>query len=313
MGARGNSLTGTIVDGRGQPVPFAWVAIGTDEDSRESISGTLQIPGDAQRSKVMDLEGILLRADASGRFATHEVPSGFVLIVARESGRNASLVGTHHYWQTAGLKADIQVILYRGATVFGVVKDSTGKPIPHLTVEVEWEGLPELGQFEDDLGPFVSDRFVTTNEQGEYAIEGLLAGDVDLQLTGQRRRLNRTETILISGQRFRWDPVVKRIASLEVQLSDEQGRKLEGWGIEASGTRRDRNDGISRYLTTDVHGKRILRHLDPNETYMIRLFAPLANEVFARRPITIRTDVRGDQGILQIVLTNDEMSGQKTK
>ncbi len=313
LGAKGHSLKGSVTGPQGQPVPFAWLAIGTDEDSRESTEGSQQAPGDAKRSKYMDLEGLLLRADASGFFECNEVPAGFVLIVARGPGTQSTLIGTHHYWHGFGLEEQVQLTLHPGAQAFGVIKDVTGRPIPHMKIEAQWEGLPELGSFDHDMGGFVGDRFSISNERGEYRVTGLFAGDVDLRVQGKRRKLLRSETHITIGQQFRWDPVIDEIASLRIVLTDHSNLPLVGWALQVTNAPEGHIDGSFWSHFTNALGELTIFDLEPNKTYTVRLYAPLENGSFCATPSALRKNIRIDQGVLRIALTYDELPEQETK
>jgi hypothetical protein len=76
LGAVGHLVRGRVVDAEGRGVPRARLAFGVDEDAREAHHGSTLTPSERGTQKAMDLEGILVDADADGRFETREVPAG---------------------------------------------------------------------------------------------------------------------------------------------------------------------------------------------------------------------------------------------
>ncbi len=306
MGARGQTLRGRIVDEHGQGVAHAWLVLGVDEDARDALEGSTEVPSDQNAFKAMDLEGILVRADNRGRFACREVPAGFVLVIAREPGISGAGVGHTHLWMPQGGEMETVVALHTGAMVHGVVRDVTGKPVPGVQVEVEWEGSHVLGQLEDDLGPFVSDRSVMTDEDGTYRLPDLVEGDYDLRVRGGRRTLLRAETELTQAQAFRWDPVVEEITNLSVTLRSDAGEPLVGWFVTLSTAQETHIDWNFLGRTTGADGHLMVLDLKPEELYRLQVFGPNDRGHYTMLAAAQREGVRGDQGAITVMLTAEE-------
>lgn len=308
MGARGQTLRGRIVDEHGQGVAHAWLVLGVDEDARDALEGSSEVPAESQRFKAMDLEGILVRADARGHFVCDEVPAGFVLVIAREPGNSSEMVGHTHLWMPQGGEMQVVVALQPGAAVHGVVRDVRGEPVAGVQVEVEWEGSKLLGQLEDDLGPFVSDRSVLTAEDGTYRLPGLVEGDYDLRVRGGRRTLLRAETELTRAQSFRWDPVVEEITNLSVELRSEDGEPLVGWFVTLNTAQETHIDWNFLGRTTGADGHLMVLDLKPEELYRLQVFGPNDHGHYTMLAAAQREGVRGDQGTITVTLTADEQS-----
>ncbi len=308
MGARGQTLRGSVVDEHGQRVPHAWLVVGVDEDARESLEGSTEVPSDQRSMKAMDLEGILVRADERGSFETHEVPAGFVLVIAREPDFDGERVGHTHFWMPLGGEWETVLAMQKGALVHGVVRDRSAKPVAGVQVEVEWEGSHVLGQLEDELGPFVSDRKVWTAEDGSYRLPGLVPGDYDLRVRGGRRTLLQLETELTRAQTFRWDPVVDEVTNLEVDLRSFDGQPLVGWFVEVRGATDVHLDWNLIDRTTHEDGRTRVLDLRPEETYRLRVFGPNDQGLYTSLAAAQRADIRGDLGSVTVTLTADEQN-----
>jgi len=274
MGARGQRLRGRVLDPEGQPVPFAFVAFGVDEDAREELEGSDEEPAAEERGKAMDLEGILLRADAAGRFDSREVPGGWALVLARPADSASELLAHGTLWVVAGEENEVELRLLRGGVVEGVVRDAAGQPVAGVEVEAEWEGTPRLGQMEDDVGPRMSDRFTRSAEDGSYRLAGLLAGDYDLRVNGERTELARTERLIGEAEVVRWDPVVEAHAFLALRLIGPDGEPLVGWHAQAKPRLEGGMDGSFFRQRSDDGGRMRLLDLEGGQPHAVFFYAP---------------------------------------
>lgn len=308
MGAKGHRLRGRVLDEGGRAVPHAWVLVGVDEDAREELRGSKRMPSSEERRKPMDLEGVLLRANEEGRFESDEVPAGYVLVVARPAASRAEEIGHATLWVRFGQEEEVVVRLRRGASVEGVVRDAQGRPVPGVQVEAEWEGTPFLGQMEDDLGPFISDRRHMTDEAGTFKLSGLLPGDYDLRVEGLREELAQSEREIGEGEVVRWNPVVEAHAHQTVRLLDAGGEPLVGWMVSANERAGERPDWSFLRQVTDAAGQIRLLDLQEERSYEIGVYAPDSEQRFNLMAATIRSDWQPSEQELVIQLTRDELS-----
>ncbi len=313
MGAKGHVLKGQVRLANGKPAPYAWIGIGVDEDARDAMEGSLSVPSEEERRKPMDLEGILLRADENGHFESDEIPAGYVLILAREQDPAGGQIGASRLWMTFGGSLQAEVQLKQGAQVRGVIRDKQGRPVANTRVNAEWEGSNLLGQMEDDIGPFVSDRETYTAGDGSYVLPGLLEGDYDLVAGLQFDKLDRQEVVLIPGQTFDWSPVVETAWKLNVLLTDAQGRPLSGWKVGVVQNRRDSVGWGAMDQSTDSQGKIEIANLDKDANYELRVFAPTPKNALMQIPCAIREGAFSAEELMQVRLLSAESNLAQVK
>ena len=306
LGALGHVLRGRVVREDGSPEPHAWIAIGVDEDARRSLAGSRRDPLVDASHKNLDRAGFFVRADGEGRFATDEVPAGHVVVLARPVG-GGELVAWEALWVRAGEEHEVLLGLRPGARVHGTLRDPEGRPLPGLRVEAEWEGTPELGQMEDDLGPWFTDPRTVSDADGAFELTGLLPGEHDLRVRGARDELAREERELAAGESVAWDPVIVRHGKLRVRLFGPDGRPLVGWGIVAS----DRPRGAeqdARRQRSDAEGRCSLADVAPGPLH-VRLWAPGPDGAIDERalPAVLRSDVLCGEEELELRLAPEEL------
>ncbi|TDJ69596.1 MAG: sigma-70 family RNA polymerase sigma factor [Planctomycetota bacterium] len=230
LGARGNRLSGRVVDERGHPVPHALVSIAVDEDAREDGRSSFERYRSKDRPRAPDLETFAVRADERGYYATDEVPMGTVVVFARalaEDGRAGILLA-----EIAAGDNLLDIVLAPGAVVAGELRDDSGEPIGDVEVEAEWSGSLELGQTEDEFGDLLSDVRTRTRADGGFELAALLPGAQNLivRLPGGDEVL-RERVTLAAGEILRWDPVIERHAEVSVMVLDPLGEPLAGWSL----------------------------------------------------------------------------------
>ena len=306
MGARGHRVSGQVIDVDGNPAPRAWIAIGIDEDAREELRGSNVQPILDERKKALDLEALLLRADDNGHFDSREVPAGYVLVLARPVDQNSDQVGSETLWIRYGTEEELTIQLRPGAVIEGTARDTDGKPLAGLKIEAEWEGTQALGQMEDDIGPWISDRRCVTAEDGSFRLAGLLAGDYDLRMSGRQDRFLREERLIAEQEFIQWNPVIDPLAELNVRVVGANGNPLAGWVVCLSSPDRDFIDWKYWQTHTDKDGRRRLQDLHRDTRYTLTLYPPDSENRFATIPAATRTDVSPGTEELKIQLTSSE-------
>jgi RNA polymerase sigma-70 factor (ECF subfamily) len=306
LGADGHRLRGRVLDAAGEPAPYAWVAIGVDEDAREEPGGSTR-GADETRRKALDREAFFLRADEHGAFDSDEVPGGHVVVIARPFESVSDQVGWETLWMRPGGQDELVVTLGTGAEMTGVVRDGRGAPVPDVELFLEWEGTPLLGQMEDDLGPWMSDRRARSREDGSYRLAGLLPGDYDLRVVGLREVLLHEERVIAAGAAVVWNPVIETSAPLQVRLVDPDGAPLAGWVIGVTEWEGERVSEAFFAERTDAHGRRTLGQVPADQPIWLSAFAPAPDGSIVRLPAAVRSRVVPTGGELEVRLLPDEM------
>ena len=314
LGARGHALTGTVLGPDGSPEAHALVAVTVDEDARDSIEGLPIEDPEAAPPKAPDTEAFYLRADAAGRFSSDEVPGGRAVVLARPRDTSSPHVGWAVVFVAPGITSEVAVHLAPGAEVHGTVRNENGDPLANVEVEAEWEGTPELGQTEDDLGPLFADRRTRTADDGSYRLVGLLPGETDLRIlfeSGDRAADH--DTSISPGEVLPWNPTLAVRDDLALELGGPDGSPLTGWRVGSTtsyGRVRWRDIGPA----TDSRGCTTLRDLEVR-AYQITLHAPTnrsdvesANELmYTSLPTYVVDDVVPGPEVVKIRLPADAL------
>ncbi len=143
----GGTVTGAVVDGKGQPVSGAMVRAAAD-------------------AREMDAPPMGLTSDGDGRFTLYDVRPGLYVVEARAAGHPPGNVSDVRV--TAGATTDVGTLRLRsGGVLQGTVKDAAAEPIAGASVRVE----------ADSYGPGLQTQ---TDAAGAFQISGLSAGRVDV-------------------------------------------------------------------------------------------------------------------------------------
>jgi len=277
VGARGNRLTGRVVDGQGNPQPHARIALAVEEDTRED--GVSRLNRNPERTKPADLELFSIRADEDGLFDTDELPAGNATYFARTVGAEP-LVAVGPLEVTPGIEHRLDIVVGPGASVFGIVTDTSGEPMRGFTVRTEWRGSPVLGAPEHDLGMLLTGESAVTAEDGAFQVFGLLPGEHDVELVHPSgKTLAHERPTLARGGLFRWMPRVERLTNVVVQVLGPAGEALEGWGVGLCSypsslqyQRSEHEEGFAPDAT-DADGRYTFRNVRPR-AWIVTAHAP---------------------------------------
>ena len=317
LGALGHRLNGVVIDAEGLPVPKALIAIGVDEDARESRSGSTRTPGDGLSRKPLDRETILLRADEDGAFETDQVPGGHAVVFARPPlhPQTSSLpagIGVTEVWIGSDNQAQsIVVQLEAGSEIFGILRDERGQALAGYRIESSWEGTPQLGQLEDDLAPRIATQSTVSHADGSFRLLGLLAGDHDLVISSHGRELLKHERFGVGhNSEHEWNPVIASTTSLSIRLLDPQGQPLPNWAVSPSQLARFGEKQLAR---TNQNGELKLAALTPYQPVNLILFAPLPGGSLHELAATTRHGIYPQSRVYEIRLNPDEMPTASTR
>jgi hypothetical protein len=143
----GGTVTGAVVDGKGQPVSGAMVRAAPEGEADSWAAG--------------------LASDGDGRFTLYDVRPGRYVVDARAAGYAPGNVSGVRV--SAGQSTDVGTLKLRsGGLLQGTVTDSANEPIAGASIRVE------TGSF---MGPGDSTQ---TDAAGAFQIAGLAAGRVDV-------------------------------------------------------------------------------------------------------------------------------------
>jgi RNA polymerase sigma-70 factor (ECF subfamily) len=225
---RGGALAGRVLDPQGQPIAGAQVLI--DSEGTSSLS-------DAEGRTVSSAPPQRVQTDRDGRFALANLAARRVPVAVRHSefapwrGEAAVL---------AGQTAELEIELERGAVLEGVVRNSAGEPAPGVQI-----GVGEYGGFTSST--------TRSDERGEFRIEGLAAGGVEVRASARERGAAKAIVATRAGESVRWDPVLEVAAGLSGVVVDEHGAPRAGWKVGA--TERSHPGLFLRHTTTDAEGR----------------------------------------------------------
>ena len=204
LGGPAGTVTGTVVDGGGKPVPRAILRIGAGATaSLASVTGMPPVPA-------------TVRTDEEGRFTAVGIPTGTFPVVAR----SAELAP----WQgSCEVKANgtttLRVRLAAGATVRGVVRDAAGAVAAGARVLV---GEPvELASWD-----------TTASVNGEYELRGLPAGTVVVVAKHERAGRARQSVALAAGASVRCELSLHSERELRGRVVDDRGAAVAKARIE---------------------------------------------------------------------------------
>ncbi len=183
----------------------------------------------AESDEIHETHTFLVRADAEGAFYTEEVPRGTVSMIVRAWDDPSSVGAATLDVSGAGVAVGT-VHLQRGAEVYGVVRDSLGRPKAGVLLEAEWKGTPLYGEFDSGPGEEAFLVRTATKDDGSFVLAGLLPGLMVLrEADGTSGSSSRERIELRAEERLEWNPVVPVHTEIRVRGLDEKGEPLVGW------------------------------------------------------------------------------------
>jgi len=192
---------------------------------------------------------IVLRTDARGAFVTTELGAGEHLLVAQAAGHAATPV---EFTVTAGQAQSLEVQLARGATVFGSVHDSDGKPIRvAFAARPAWAGSPSA--WVEALRPLHHLCVVRAhgNADGSYRIDNVPAAMVTVATSAIGVAVDQTRELqLQEGTSQRCDFVLGCGGEIHGRVVDTSDQPQAHWDVQFSPL----SGGTGHMISTDAQG-----------------------------------------------------------
>lgn len=207
-------VLGTVRDADGQPVADALLHLGT-------LRGHIVHFEDG--SQGTQAPGLSARTDGEGRFEIESAEPGSSHLLARaESFAVTDLAVVIQADETTV----VDVVLLRGLTARGTVRDTEGKSLEQVTIR-----FGDYGQFDSGHTRSAAD--------GTFVLTGGSPGK--WELVASQRGLGKA-TVTLSGEPgavLEWNPVLAPGLSMHGRLVDSGGAPLEGLYVNAEGPRQN--------------------------------------------------------------------------
>ena len=239
-------LAGVVLDPQGRPVAGAVVQAGRESMARvETGDGSISKPPTPSRA----------RTDAEGRFAFASVPPGSVPLAvrARELAPWLETVELR-----AGESREVVAELRPGVTLLGSVRDASGAAVARAAIRVATDNP-------------IGDRIAFTDERGEYRIDGLGDGELELRAEREERGTAATTLTAVAGATLRWDAVLSRGTVLRGRVLDENGDPPKHASVQASHANPASGIAWGFYGVTDESGRFVLEDCVPGEPLRIAI------------------------------------------
>jgi len=278
----GAALSGTVVDRAGQPVPEAWVLVGSERPASVRLEdGSFAPAAPPQRAQ----------ADAEGRFELPAVALGLQPFQARAPGFAPS---TDTFEVLPGGARDLRVVLEREARLVGRVQDPSGRPLFGVQVRI---GEPEL---------FAS-PWTFSGLDGSFELASIPAGRQLVEASHAEHGTARRELLFAPGEREEWQAVLAPEDRIVGRLVDAHGRPLAGLVVIAVAederdlrTRSDASDAEGRFAVSGLADRAHLVWVQAPQGW--RDF-PLAEAQGVRpgdAPLELRVAAEDERGRLQL-------------
>ncbi|MGE3173693.1 MAG: sigma-70 family RNA polymerase sigma factor [Planctomycetota bacterium] len=199
LGDTGRRLSGRAVDADGQPL--AGAAISVLPEAHKDLTFW-----ERDKPRVAPL---WLCADDDGRFVTDEAPAARLLVLAQPRSMAAMPCWTTVDTTNGSATADLRAAA--GGSIRGRVEGVA-------PAGVQVMGWPRGGQELGFLTNLVAARLVPLGADGEFALEGLLPGEVEVRVARGAEILASDVVTVDAGAVVRWDATVAAARPLRVRV-----------------------------------------------------------------------------------------------
>lgn len=237
-------VDGRVMDEAGSAIAGARVVVGESRDRGQSAYWAVSVAG----TDVWYLQPVPVRcvSDEQGRFAARgcRVGDGVGITIRAD--------GYGEWWSTLGIAAGeaVHVVasLEAEAVLEGRVVQADGEPA---------SGAVVAASYSESDGRGGSAVRTVCGPSGEYRIDALRAGSVELVARDLCGREAKRTVVVAAGTRLRWDAVLDAGLELRLRVTDADGRPLVGWRVlvEAMHSVGAKERGGRRSGLTDPEGR----------------------------------------------------------
>ncbi len=271
----GATIAGKVVDENGAPVASArGTLMRGGENAFQGIRRMLRMGG----------ETTAFRTRSDGTFKASRLTPGENqrLFVSHADFERTTLAGLS--LPSGGMKSGIAIVMHRGATISGVVKDANGQPIVDVEVQVDPSVSFRAGaggmvaNFARLGGPSMRPK-TKTGADGTFQIKGMSVGEYALQISKPGFANERVDPVKVTEKGA--DPVAVTLgpgASIAGIVRRKSGEGAEGYFVRvgAGGRRAGGGGGLlggaGTPLPTGPDGLFVLEGLKPGEVYDLSVF-----------------------------------------
>ena len=189
-------VSGTVLDGRGEPVSEAWVRIRPVAQEQEDPDWPGGEWDRGYRQRLRRAVKLSVQSDAIGRFELTNVDPGLAVQVSVEHPE-FKMLSTVPFPVASGERMEgLELWLERGGRLTVRVLSPEGTPLPGRRVRLRRQ-VPGLEVQEDEIGA-VSDQ--TTNTYGESVFTGMDGGTYLLMTGGQGYQPSKSSVLIAEDQ-----------------------------------------------------------------------------------------------------------------
>src|SRR5450830_1553212 len=271
----GASIAGKVVDENGAPVASArGTLMRGGENALQGIRRILRI----------GTETTAFRTRSEGTFKASRLTPGESqrLFVSHADFERATLAGLS--LPSGGTVGDMAIVMRRGATISGIVKDANGQPIADVEVQVDPSVSFRAGaggvvaNFARLGGPSTRPR-TKTGADGTFQIKGMSVGEYALQIQKPGFANERVDPVKVTEKGA--DPVAVTLgpgASIAGIVRRKSGEGAEGYFVRVGAGGRGAGGGggplggTGTDLPTGPDGLFVLDGLKPGQVYDLSVF-----------------------------------------
>ncbi len=271
----GASLAGRVVDENGAPVASArGTLMRGGENALQGIRRMMRAGGEVTAFRT--------RSDGTFRAARLAPGDNQRLFVSHADFERATLAGLS--LPSGGTKGDVAVVMRRGATISGIVKDTSDQPVADVEVQVDPSVSFRAGaggmvaNFARLGGPSTRPRTKTTAD-GRFRIKGMAVGEYALQISKPGFASERVDPVKVTEKGA--DPVAVTLgpgASISGIVRRKSGEGAEGFFVRVGAGGRGAAGGggplagTGTPLPTGADGTFVLDGLKPGHVYDLSVF-----------------------------------------